>query len=188
MKDAKNQIPKECVMERSLTADRDYLDGIGRLLVLGMGVDVVIHAEEDRDEVDAWIEAVGAVYEVEAARAELVRFGRELNLELFPVAIRSGGASPGPDVAGDVTCSADHGSIAAAVVNEPVTLDGGRVTVGAPTPVPAREEGHLTVTLKVPRDFSITVRLKGGDITTHGVPRSNAQLHTDAGTVARHQA
>ncbi|MEU8308768.1 hypothetical protein AB0C84_34930 [Actinomadura sp. NPDC048955] len=175
-------------MERSLTADRDYLDGIGRLLVLGMGVDVVIHAEEDRDEVDAWIEAVGAVYEVEAARAELVRFGRELNLELFPVAIRSGGASPGPDVAGDVTCSADHGSIAAAVVNEPVTLDGGRVTVGAPTPVPAREEGHLTVTLKVPRDFSITVRLKGGDITTHGVPRSNAQLHTDAGTVARHQA
>lgn len=92
------------------------------------------------------------------------------------------------NVHGDFTVSADQGSIAAAVVNGPVTLDGGRVDIGGATPAPAKVEGHLTVTLRIPLDLKINVRLKGGDIITHGVPESNARLRTDAGTVTRHQA
>ncbi|MEV4005450.1 hypothetical protein [Actinomadura sp. NPDC049753] len=169
-------------MERRLT---ENTEGIDQLVVLGNAINVVVHAEEGRAGLEADIEAVGSVFEAEARRAELTPFGRELELLLFPVVTRSGGPLPGMNVHGDVTFSADHGSIAAAVVNGPVTLDGGRVAIGRAAQVPAEAEGHLTVTVRIPLDFKIYIRLKGGDITTHGVPESNARLHTDAGTVTR---
>ncbi|MGI5201460.1 hypothetical protein ACQEU6_07755 [Spirillospora sp. CA-108201] len=172
-------------MERRLTAE---LDGIDLLMVLGQAIDVVVHAEEGRDGLEARIEAIGSEFETEANRAELIPCANELELGLFPMVTRSGGLPAGLNVHGNFTISADQSSIAAAVINGPVTLDGGRVNIGDATPAPAKVEGHLTVTLRIPLDLKINVRLKGGDITTHGVPESNARLRTDAGTVTRHQA
>ncbi|GAA4607908.1 hypothetical protein GCM10023195_30470 [Actinoallomurus liliacearum] len=170
-------------MERHLSSD---LDGIGLFMVLGRNIDVIVHAEEGRTKLDAHIEATGDVFETEAAKAELVPVVDELELALFPVVTRSRGLSGGVHVGGNLIVQADRSSIAAPVINGPVRLGGGRVTIGDPTPAPATDKGHLTVTFRIPSDFKIRVSLESGDITTHGVPEDNARLRTNAGTVTPH--
>ncbi|MEV5747397.1 hypothetical protein AB0L00_06230 [Actinoallomurus sp. NPDC052308] len=167
-------------MERHLISD---LDGIRLFLVLGRDIDVIVHAEEGRTTLDAHIKATGSVFETAARKAELEPVVDELELALYPTVTRSSGSQGGVHVGGNLTVRADRGSIAAPIINGPVRLGGGRVTVGDPTPAPAEDQGHLTVTIRIPLDFRIHVSLDSGDITTHGVPEGNAKLRTKAGTV-----
>ncbi|MEV5709423.1 hypothetical protein [Actinoallomurus sp. NPDC052274] len=162
------------------------LDGFRLFVVLGRDIDVIVHGEEGRTKLDVHIEATGDVFETEAAKAKLVPVVDELELALFPAVTRSSGLQGGVHVGGTLIVRADRGSIAAPIIKGPVRLGGGRVTIGEPTPAPATDEGHLTVTFRIPSDFKIRVSLDSGDITTHGVPEDNARLRTNAGTVTRH--